>query len=231
MSEIIIVSATRHSETKFYETSALGKSLNQTFNNINIRKKIFFENTLGLPILYNRAIKDMGDPEDILVFIHDDVFLIDFFWLQKIRHGLIDFDLIGIAGNIIRSPYQPAWLFVKTDDPPGFTWDIKENLSGVVGHGEGFPCYLSEFGPTHQKCKLLDGVILASKRKSFIEQNIFFDERFTFHFYDMDICRQFELNNLTMGTIALNIIHISGGAFGIPAWRIAYAEYLDKWKV
>jgi hypothetical protein len=121
-------------------------------------------------------------------------------------------------------------LFVTSEQLPGFTWDNRDNLSGVVGHGDGFPCYLSEFGPVLQQCKLLDGVLLAAKRKTFHEQNISFDTRFKFHFYDMDICRQFEMNNISMGTIGLSVIHASGGAFGIPEWREAYNIYINKWK-
>ena len=52
---------------------------------------------------------------------------------------------------------------------------------------------------------------------------------FDFHFYDLDICRQFESKQLKMGTWPISVIHESGGAFGTPAWQDSYKKYLEKW--
>ena len=56
-----------------------------------------------------------------------------------------------------------------------------------------------------------------------------FDERFPFHFYDLDFCRSARANGLRLGTWPITLTHQSGGRFGIPEWRKAYADYLNKW--
>jgi hypothetical protein len=62
-----------------------------------------------------------------------------------------------------------------------------------------------------------------------IEQDLRFDPRFRFHFYDMDFCRQAELKHLRMGTWAISLVHASAGILGADAWRAAYRDYLAKY--
>ena len=71
-----------------------------------------------------------------------------------------------------------------------------------------------------QPLKLMDGVLLAAKKKTFVKNAIRFDEQFQFHFYDMDICRQFDEKNVTMAAAPMGVIHRSGGAFGASARAI-----------
>lgn len=189
--------------------------------------RLFAENTQGLSTIYNRVIDEArGDPA-ILVFVHDDVHLCDFLWSERIREAVAAFDIIGLAGNTRRVEGQPAWAFI--DDQ--FTWDQKCFLSGIVGHGKGFPCAVSNFGPVPQPCKLLDGLLLAVDSERLQQRNVRFDEQFEFHFYDMDFCRSAELSGLSMGTWPLSVVHESGGAFGSPAWRESFQRYQDKYAV
>jgi GT2 family glycosyltransferase len=225
MLPITIVSATRFDKDRFYVESALGRTLAQTYPSYPTKAKIYFNNTLPLPICFNDAIAAAADPEEVMVFVHDDVFIVDFFWIDKLLFGFQNFDVLGLAGNTRRLPRQPSWAFV--DDK--LTWDTPENLSGVVGHGQQFPCQLSIYGQLGKLCKLLDGVLLAVKKSTLDAGNICFDERFDFHFYDLDFCRQVEMKNLRMGTIPLGIVHQSGGNFGSPQWRMGYERYLKKW--
>jgi hypothetical protein len=223
---ITIVSASRHGESDFFLKSALGRSLSNTYSNFPLKKKLYFNNARPLPICYNDAISSTIDAQEILVFLHDDVSIVDFFWIDKIFWGFQHFDLLGLAGNKRRVPGQPAWAFLDEK----FTWDHPSNLSGAVGHGRQFPCQLSIYGPPGQACKLMDGVFLATKKGLLETNNIRFDEMFDFHFYDLDFCRQIEKQNLRMGTIPLSAIHESPGNFGTPQWRKNYEKYLLKWK-
>lgn len=224
MLDITLISATRLSQADFFERAALGRSL-RTYAAFGIKARVFYENRRGLGACYNQAIDEIDNPEEILVFVHDDVTLADFFWVDKLLLGLQKFEVIGLAGNKRRVARQPAWAFV--DDK--FTWDARENLSGIVGHGDGFPCSLSVYGEVWQPLKLIDGVLIATRKKTLIAHDIRFDEKFRFHFYDMDICRQFEAKNVSVGAAPLGVIHESGGAFGGPDWRMGYQTYLEKW--
>jgi hypothetical protein len=224
MLPVTIVSATRCNESDFFQKTALGRCL-RTYAAFGVKARIFFENARGLGACYNQAIDETPSEEEILVFVHDDVTIADFFWVDKLMLGLSQFDVIGLAGNKRRVARQPAWAFV--DDK--WTWDDRANLSGIVGHGEGFPCNLNVYGDVFQPLKLMDGVLLAAKKKTFTASGVRFDEQFKFHFYDMDICRQFDEKNVSMAAAPMGVIHASEGAFGGPEWRTGYQSYLEKW--
>ena len=224
--KIRFVIATRERQEDFLFKTAIGKSL-ALYNYPFVEIALAEQNKFGLPAIYNLAIEAARQKPAILVFVHDDVHLCGFDWHTQLLKALTQFQLVGLAGNKRRVANQPAWAFTDTN----FTWDAKENLSGIVGHGNGFPPQnLSQFGEPCQEVKLLDGLFLACHSDILIEHNIRFDERFDFHLYDMDICRQFEAQQLTMGTWSISTIHESAGNFGTDAWRVAYEKYIEKWQ-
>ncbi len=223
---IRLVCATRCSRASFMRETALGRSLAVQRHARPPEVLLFDNNTTGLATLYNAAIEQAASNPAILVFVHDDVSLQDFFWITRIHEALAQFDIVGLAGNRRRLPLQPAWAFATSD----FKWDSPEYLSGTVGHGKGFPCdEISYFGPSGVECKLLDGLMLIADSTHLIESGTRFDEQFEFHFYDMDFCRQAELKGLRMGTWPINVVHESAGAFNSPPWRAAYERYLRKY--
>jgi hypothetical protein len=226
MLPITVVSATRYSERDFYAKAALGRSLAQTYPLLPVTRRIYFENCRALAACYNDAVANVSHPDEILMFVHDDIHILDFYWVEKLLAGLQTFACAGLAGNRRRVPKQPNWAFI--DDK--FTWDDASNLSGIVGHGTQFPCQLSVFGPVWQECKLLDGILITAKRKAFGRNGLRFDEIFDFHFYDLDLCRQAESAGLKMGTIPLGVMHESTNRCGSPEWQKNYAKYLNKWR-
>lgn len=225
MLPITIVSATRCGQGDFSHATPLGRCL-QTYSALGVKAKIFFGNTRGLGVCYNEAIEQTESEEEVLVFAHEGVSIVDFFWVDKLMLGLSQFDVIGLAGNKRRVPRQPAWSFV--DD--AFTWDDRANLSGIVAHGDGFPCCLNVYGDVFQPLKLMDGLLLATRKKTFTRSGARFDQRFDFHFHDMDICRQFEQRNVTMAAAPMGVMHSGNGGLGGPEWRASYTRYLDKWQ-
>jgi hypothetical protein len=223
---IRLVCATRHSQESFLRETALGRSLAVMHQAKMPELLLFDSNTTGLSTLYNAAIEQAASNPAILVFVHDDVSISDFFWIDRIYEGLRQFDVLGLAGNRRRSPQQPAWAFAT----PQFTWDTAEYLSGSVGHGKGLASDgVSYFGPAGVECKLLDGLMLVADSARLIESGVRFDEQFDFHFYDMDFCRQAELKGLKMGTWPISVVHESAGAFNTPPWRAGYERYLRKY--
>ena len=223
--KIRLVIATRVSEKDFFEKTATGRS-------ISIRKpefveiRLFTNNKIGLPMLYNKAIYESIKNPAILIFLHDDIHILDYYWFNRILEAIANFQIIGLAGNIRRVKKQPSWAFIDNS----FNWDHKDNLSGIVGHGGQFPPNnLSFYGEPRQKVKLLDGLLLAVNSKTLIDNNIYFDEIFDFNFYDMDICRQAEIKTISCGTWDISIVHESGGNFGSKEWNLAYQKYLNKW--
>ena len=217
--------ATRESRNQFFAKTALGRSL-AIYNYPISEIRLFPNNTRGLPSLYNEVIAESTKEPAVLIFVHDDVYLCDFYWGSQILNALNHFNVVGLAGNKRRVPRQPSWAFVDEN----FTWDARENLSGAVGHGKGFPPdNLSLFGPPGQEVKLLDGLMLIVRSESLLAKNVSFDEQFEFHFYDLDFCRQCELHGIRMGTWPISTVHESVGNYGSPAWKTAYTKYLSKW--
>jgi hypothetical protein len=228
MKPIRLVCATRQHPDSFFESTALGRSLKMFNRQPEPQLQLFGSNPLGLSTVYNIALKHAEQDPAILVFLHDDLYLCDFFWMEHIYEGLQEFDVLGLAGNTRRLPKQPAWAFATTE--PNFQWDDRRHLSGTVGHGKGFPCgNISIFGPPKQACKLMDGLFLVADSEVLRAKDVRFDERFAFHFYDMDFCREAELKGLRMGTWPISVVHESGGNFNSPGWREGYAKYLDKY--
>lgn len=223
---IRFVCATRETKDGFFEKTALGRTLTVFKFMEFVQLRLFVENSEGLSAVYNTAIQESEKDPAILVFVHDDVYICDFYWPDHIYNALNHFDIVGLAGNKRRVPGQPSWAFI--DDK--LTWDARENLSGVVGHGQGFPCKtLSVFGPPAQEVKLLDGLMLVCHSDLLHEKGLMFDERFTFHFYDMDFCRQAEQKGMKMGTWPISVVHESGGNFGSDSWKQGYQSYMNKW--
>jgi hypothetical protein len=223
--KVRVVCATRETEKNFSVKTALGRSLALYGTLFELR--LFPSNSSGLPHAYNAAIRESESHPAILVFVHDDVHLLDFYWPARIGQGLCNFDVIGVAGNRRRVPGQPAWRFL--DDR--FTRDERENLSGVVALGRGWPAdRINGYGVPGHEVKLLDGVLLAARSETLLAKQVLFDEAFDFHFYDLDFCRTAETRGLRMGTWAIDVMHESDGAFGTADWREGYQRYLAKWQ-
>ena len=131
-------------------------------------------NKNGLPSVYNQAMDGAKDRDELLVFLHDDLHLVDFFWADELRKAIERFDIVGLVGNRRRAARQPSWVFVDER----MTWDQPENLSGRIAHGNGFPAPVQPYGPAPQQCLLLDGLLLAVQSNTLHEHGLRFDERF-----------------------------------------------------
>lgn len=221
---IEIVSATRLPSNEFWSKAALGLSLRRLAQDSRLVPHISFLNRSGLPDIYNARINAQQGHE-ILVFIHDDVWIDDYFFADRIIKGLEIFDVIGVAGNRRRVQNQPAWAYIDEK----FTWDSKINLSGSVAGGSQPFGAVSVFGTVPAECELLDGMFLSTRRSKLKAKGVQFDPRFDFHFYDMDFCRSARKNGLRLGTWPICFTHQSGGVFESAHWNEKYRLYLEKW--
>lgn len=221
---IDLVCATRCTPEEFWNKSALGLSLRRMAHENRLLPRVYFENRRGLPVLYNERIA-APDAAPVLAFIHDDVWLDDYFFFEHAIAAVHAFDVIGVAGNKRRAPMQPSWAFPTTQ----FQWDDRANLSGIVSHGPSPFGTISAFGPVPAECELLDGVLLAARRDTLREKQVGFDERFDFHFYDLDFCRSARNAGLRLATWPIAITHQSEGGFGSNGWLESYKKYIGKW--
>jgi GT2 family glycosyltransferase len=219
---LIAITATRLSKAAFPQ-SPLGRSFERMSFDRSMKLVLVEENRLGLPTVYNTFLNETFREHD-LVFLHDDLWLDDLFFSDHIRRALDTFDIVGLAGNRRLLPNAPAW-HVRNDE---MEWD-SDNLSGIVCHGPqpfGAP---SIYGPTPAAVQLLDGVMIAARASTLLDAGLRFDERFNFHFYDLDFSRQANAANLNVGTWPIAVTHVSGGSFGSLAWQRDLALYREKW--
>ncbi len=221
--KIRIVTATREPADRFATHTALGRSLTLS-RGAPVETRLFPSNSAGLPTCYNIALREAASDPAILIFIHDDVEIIDYFWTEHVRAGLVAFDVIGLAGNTRRVPRQCSWAFLEI----GADRDLP-HLSGTIGHEDEQGRYPNVFGPSYEEVKLLDGVMLACDSELLLRFGIRFDPRFEFHFYDLDFCRECEQQSVTMGTWGISMVHASRGRYGSPEWESGRKKYFAKW--
>lgn len=220
--KVLLITASRFSRAEFAQCP-LGRSLRRMGHDRNLRLALIEGNQRGLPEVYNQFIDESWREEE-LVFLHDDLWLDDLFFSDRIRSALSVYDVVGLAGNTHLLPGMPAW-HAKNQE---MEWDVG-HLSGVVGHGPqpfGDP---SVYGPTPASVQLLDGVLLAARGATLLDAGVRFDQRFDFHFYDLDFSRQANAAKLKVGTWPIAVTHASGGEFGSAAWQHGLELYREKW--
>jgi hypothetical protein len=218
-----IVTATRGSLEEFEDT-LLGHTIKEHSQLFNFELFVQSFNTRALAETYNTVIDLSRDDPALLLFVHDDVRITDYFWPYRLQKSLQTFDIVGLVGTTRRLPNQCSWCFT---DKPG-QWHDYQYLSGTVNIGWP-PDTLMFYGPTFQQCQLLDAYFLAVHSDTLIRSGLRFDPQFDFHFYDLDFCRQAEVLGLTMGTVDVSVIHRSGGCHD-DNWHEKYQRYLEKWK-
>lgn len=249
---ITLISATRSPEELFWSYSPLGRSIKRLssigggFGDINefdlnviYRSCVHFDNTKGLSELFNSSIEERLSlsyvPEvtdEILVFVHDDVWIDDANIGQHLVDGLKEFDVVGVAGSVQRLPGQASWAFLPgVERSVGLELAFRPNLGKVSGMicQDVEPCGKGGFyGPWRQQCELLDGVFLAVRKETLSRTGLRFDSLFDFHFYDLDFCRTARSLGLRLGTWPISITHQSEAGHG-EEWLNCYASYIAKW--
>ena len=227
-----IVSATRAKESDFWKSSHLGPSFRRANYTIPLKHSIAFENTCGLSQVYNQAIDSMDD-RDIAVFVHDDIALYDFFLPFRLAEGLRHFDVIGVAGNAAPAADHAAWCMFLRPGNDAITDQLPQDPplkhSGGVNQLHSGHEVISRFGPIPMRVALLDGLFIAARVSTLRRAGARFDERFMFHFYDLDFCRTCTAKGLKLGTWPIALGHASRGAYGAPDWALALADYRAKW--
>ena len=222
MDNIVIVSCTQKSESEFKKTP-LGQSLEKVMNtaSLPITTCIFYSNTEGLCKQYNKAIRahTKDDEKSIMVFIHDDVFIEDSYFTEKLVMYLKRYHIVGVAGSMKWALRHPTvWHNVKCE------W------SGTVPHKLDGKYIVTKYGEYLQKCVVMDGMFLAVKTETFKKTNLRFDERLLFHHYDIDFCLTAKKLGLKQTTIPLWLVHCSEGRWqDDPVWHQSEKVMLKKW--
>ena len=220
---LLIVSATAEESAKTTRLSGCEASLSNqaTFKYVTKNKK-------GLPYIYNQYItRKVAKKHDIVVFCHDDLYIDDMKLRGKLYKSMFvdKYDIVGLAGatTCTINEQTPTLWHLMSDRK---TW------SGTVFHPAGKDTNLvmsSTYGPTPQRCLVLDGVFLAINVKRARETGWKFNENFEFHHYDIASCLDANEKQMKMGTCMIHAIHDSPGLSSVddPEWKTSSDKFLE----
>lgn len=227
---VTIVSSTRLSKASFWQTSYLGRSLSHIPIELRPRLVIHYANhgKQGLSEIYNLAIDRIGST-DILILVHDDVYIHDWFIVQRCQEAMRAYDVAGVAGSLNPDLRHPSWGLAFDANLNATGWQPQLQRSGAVNHSNYANANLSIYGPTPHACRLLDGVLLAMNVARVRAVKARFDEAFKFHLYDLDFCRSATAAGLRLGTWPIAITHGSTGRYDTNEFRDAARTYMTKW--
>ena len=229
---LVFVSASRSSQAEFMAHSMLGQSLQAMEGMGPFGLQLFTKNNRPLGVCYNEVI-DSADPQTILVFLHDDLSIDDWYVEQRLEQALDVFDVVGVAGNRRCQRHQETWWMLPSSLVEGKRildrWD-HEFLSGAIAHGQAPYARPSLYGACPSRVALLDGVFLAARAGRLQHSGVRFDPRLAFHHYDLDFCRSASAAGLRIGTWPIALTHASRGeSVHSPAWAESVEIYLRKW--
>jgi len=224
-----LVSATRERATYFSRSTLLGRSLEQF--PAAMRPKLYLRadnhgpTASGLATFYNSAIEALPSFGQV-VFLHDDIYLHDWFLGERLQEALVMFDVVGLVGCITPADDQPSATHTLNAELNPVRCSVSE--AGVLNHFDPHRVSPNVYGPTPQSCGLLDGCFLACKLETLKTTGLRFDPQFDFHCYDADLCRAAQVLGLSIGTWPIACTHGSPGSFS-STWRQAALKFRQKW--
>ena len=192
---------------------------------IDVELDIHYGNTSGLPNVYNKAI-DSSTDFDFIVFVHDDIWINDVFFFNKIISS--KYDIVGAVGGC----YWGVPSGYPIDEKP-LIWTTAtcgRGSSGFMNHDLKNGYFLpSSYGVAPKETTTLDGSIIIFARNA-IQAGLRWDEQFNFHFYDMDICFSAHRLGLKVGTANILLTHESvGGSVVQPEFMESQRKFIEKW--
>ena len=216
------------SQEETAENTLLVRSLNTIKEHVKVKPnyvRVFTANKDGLSTCYNKAISEDTD-SDIMIFVHDDVFIDDGLFIPKLIEAHNTYDIVGVAGGLNPIIKAPALWHIMCG---GFG----PNLRGAAGH------YLNDtltaitnFGYAPARVAILDGVLLSVKMESVRRTGWKFNENYKFHHYDIASCLDANKLKLKLGVANIHINHRSPGlkSFDDTSFLESQSIFLNEYK-
>lgn len=222
MSKLIVTICTKAKSIEEFVKRPIQKSLqlHHDQNRGDIDINIIPNNTTGLPTVYNKVLKDPANKGKIALFVHDDVELEDLFLLEKLLNS--PYSVTGVAGakTFNKSVATAAWHLAAP----------RTDYVGEAGHTHNGNVWTTVFGPTKSRALTLDGVFLACRVDDLVAKEVFFDEDFNFHFYDITFCLNANKKNVTCGVLPIRIVHHGlGDSMNSEEWKKSNELFKQKY--
>lgn len=225
--KVVFVSATRKDEIQANELE-LYRSFNDGFNNSNFKLDISWNNSDGLPKVYNTKIDEYKNSGvEFLVCVHDDVYIDDLKLYDKLKtaNQKYNYNIIALAGGLNPRLTDIALWHLMTE---------RNQQRGEVAHpaGNSNQIMTTSFGPTPSRVAIADGLFLAIHLESVTKTDWRFNENYKFHHYDISSCIDANRKNLRIGVYPIHVIHKSPGLMSIhdKMWSESNKRFLEEYK-
>tara|TARA_R110000868_G_scaffold294551_3_gene555075 strand:- start:594 stop:1268 length:675 start_codon:yes stop_codon:yes gene_type:complete len=222
MSNLLVVICTKAKTIEELGEKPIYPSLKkQCDSNSFIDFHLFSDNQRGLSNCYNEILRNPKHIDSTVLFVHDDVELNDLFLYEK----LIDspYSITGIAGakTLDKTVDKLAWHLASS----------REHYVGEVGHRDkSGRVWTTLFGPTQSRALIIDGLFISCNVKDLVEKDLYFDEEFGFHFYDVAFCLRANEKKVTVGVLPINVVHHGlGDSMLTPEWEQANIKFKETY--
>ena len=219
MSNLLIVTCTKAKTLEEFATRPVYNGLQEYVDAGKADFYVFKDNQKGLSQCYNEIIQDPKNFSKTVLFVHDDVELQDLFLVEKLLTS--PYSITGIAGTK---------AFDKTF--PKSAWHLASKQTDWVGEAghvnkEG-KVWTTVFGPTNSRALIVDGLFISCKVMDLIEKELYFDETFGFHFYDMAFCLKANEKRVSCGVLPIHVVHHGlGDSMITPEWEEANNKFRE----
>jgi hypothetical protein len=190
------------------------------------QKAVFFESiSVRYSSCYNHILNSLATPDQIVVFVREDVLIADTFIQDKLNQAVdsLGFAVVGVAG---------AKIFNFDEKQPSTEWAQvpPANLAGAIEYaGVGIQNNWRCYGPAPARCIALDDALVAVDPKRI--GALRFDERFETEFNVLDLCLQAHFAGLMLGA---SNIHVNRKPESLlranPRYLAAQKVFRAKWR-
>lgn len=172
---------------------------------------------------YNACVRQCtapASPDDILVFLHQDVRL-EFDWATKLPAYMAAFPNPGVLGVIGHHHYSRAWWG---------QWDYGRLLEGIGRCPREFrPCENRQGDLAWQPVEILDCVLLVVRRAVFDAVHGFDEGMVGWNFHDLDFCLRVKAAGYTNYVIQEQLWHLGGTLIGRGKPDEEWRAFARKW--
>lgn len=232
MDKVILVVASEKTDFKLSSDISLDEAIGIVKDTFQLETEIktFFNNTKGLCECYNSVLAEYRNNNDtrFMILMHDDV---SFNYVNVVRR-LIELEnkyaIIGFAGSeYVNLKASPLTWYTASNSRP-------ETRFGRITHAD--PPFCNESFFNHDRADILDSAVVAIDglciilTRAALRNSITFDEKFKFHFYDLDFCLTALKQNLKIGVMVEPVIHTSVGKGILHSTYCQYeVDFRIKW--
>ncbi len=195
----------------------------------------------SLRVAYHNAARMMPSRDSLMLFVHQDIVPATLETISNLPPQL----QAPLKTWIEPTPNGPAWWVIlrklagqpdfgfagvagSCEMTPGRGWWQHEKLSGMVLHRRTEGLRVNAYGGW-SRVLVVDGLLMAARAGTVLDQPPRSGDPDHFHFYDMDFCLSAHHSGLKNWTLPLLVLHDSGGASASDAkWQTDMEWFLEK---